>query len=177
MSGDYETIMESIMCEQSTPMLKDAIDVYTQYENEVLSLARKHRLRHQEVAGLHRKLSERLDTDSNIFHHKLDFECYCYAEKKRNPNTEDYDWLDNIIKNMTPDERFKFIENVLNESLEIEKRTKDINPDDNISKLKKRIKYSKNPLERKNLERQLNYAYKERKNKDDSRTDRIQKRI
>ena len=32
MSGDYGTIMESIMCEQSTPMLKNAIDVYTQYE-------------------------------------------------------------------------------------------------------------------------------------------------
>lgn len=177
MSGDYGTIMESIMCERNIPMLKDAVDVYTQYENEVLSLARKHRLRHQEVAGLHRKLSERLDTDSNMFQHKLDFECYLYTEKKRNPNTEESDWLDNIIKNMTPDERFKFVEDVLNKSLEIEKRTKDINPDDNISKLKKQIKYCKNPLERKNLERQLNFAYRERKNKDGSRTGRNQKRI
>lgn len=158
-------------------MTKNVIDVYAQYESEIASLARKHRLRPQEVVGLHRKLSERLDIDSNIFHHKLDFECYCYVEKKHNPSAKESDWLDNIIKNMTPDERFKFIENVLNESLEIEKRTKDINLDDNISKLKKRIKYSKNPLERKNLERQLNYAYKERKNKDGSRTDRIQKRI
>ena len=81
-----------------------------------------------------------------------------------------------IRYNMTPDERFKFIKNVLNESLEIEKRTKDINPDDNISELKKRIKYSKNPLERKNLERQLNYAYRERKNKDGSRTYRNQRK-
>ena len=30
----------------------------------------------------------------------------------------------------------------------------------NISNLKKRIKYCKNPLEHKNLERQLNAAYK-----------------
>ena len=132
MSGDYGTIMESIMCERNIPMLKDAVDVYIQYENEVLSLARKHRLRPQEVVGLHRKLSERLDIDSNIFHHKIDFECYCYVEKKHNPSAKESDWLDNIIKNMTPDERFKFIKNVLNESLEIEKRTKDINPDDNI---------------------------------------------
>ena len=166
MSGDYGTIMESILCEQSTPMLKNAIDVYTQYEDEVLSLARKHRLRHQEVAGLHRKLSERLDTDSNIFHHKLDFECYCCAEKKRNPNTEDYDWLDNIIKNMTPDERFEFIEDILNESLKIKECTKNTDSDNNISKLKKQIKYCKNLLERKSLERQLNFAYRERKNKD-----------
>lgn len=177
MSGDYGTIMESIMCERNIPMLKDAVDVYTQYENEVLSLARKHRLRPQEVVGLHRKLSERLDIDSNIFHHKLDFECYCYVEKEHNPSAKESDWLDNIIKNMTPDERFKFIENVLNKSLEIEKRTKDINPDDNISKLKKQIKYCKNPLERKNLERQLNFEYRERKNKDGSRTGRNQKRI
>ena len=177
MSGDYGTIMESIMCERNIPMLKDAVDVYIQYENEALLPARKHRLRPQEVVGLHRKLSERLDIDSNIFHHKIDFECYCYVEKKHNPSAKESDWLDNIIKNMTPDERFKFIKNVLNESLEIEKRTKDINPDDNISKLKKRIKYCKNPLERKNLERQLNFAYRERKNKDGSRTDRIQKRI
>lgn len=38
------------------------------------------------------------------------------------------------------------------------------NPDDfssDIPSLKKRIKYCKNPLERKNLERQLNAAYKE----------------
>lgn len=172
MSGDYGTIMESIMCEQSTPMLKNAIDVYTQYENEVLSLARKHRLRHQEVAGLHRKLSERLDTDSNIFHHKLDFECYCCAEKKRNPNTEDYDWLDNIIKNMTPDERFEFIEDILNESLKIKECTRNTDSDNNISKLKKQIKYCKNLLERKSLERQLNFAYRERKNKDGGRTGR-----
>lgn len=33
----------------------------------------------------------------------------------------------------------------------------------NIPDLKKRIKYCKNPLERKNLERQLNAAYKEMK--------------
>lgn len=33
----------------------------------------------------------------------------------------------------------------------------------NIPDLKKRIKYCKNPLERKNLERQLNVAYKEMK--------------
>lgn len=33
----------------------------------------------------------------------------------------------------------------------------------NIPDLKKRIKYCKNPLERKNLERQLNTAYKEMK--------------
>ena len=78
---------------------------------------------------------------------------------------------------MTPDERFKFVEDVLNKLLEIEKRTKDINPDDNISKLKKQIKYCKNPLERKNLERQLNFAYRERKNKDGSRTGRNQERI
>ena len=147
MSGDYGTIMESIMCERNIPMLKDAVDVYIQYENEVLSLARKHRLRPQEVVGLHRKLSERLDIDSNIFHHKIDFECYCYVEKKHNPSAKESDWLDNIIKNMTPDERFKFIKNVLNESLEIEKRTKDINPDDNISILIMRIIYCKNPLE------------------------------
>ena len=40
------------------------------------------------------------------------------------------------------------------------------NPDDfssDIPSLKKRIKYCKNPLERKNLERQLNTAYKEMK--------------
>lgn len=40
------------------------------------------------------------------------------------------------------------------------------NPDDfssDIPSLKKRIKYCKNPLERKNLERQLNAAYKEMK--------------
>ena len=39
-------------------------------------------------------------------------------------------------------------------------------PDDfssDIPSLKKRIKYCKNPLERKNLERQLNTAYKEMK--------------
>lgn len=39
-------------------------------------------------------------------------------------------------------------------------------PDDfssDIPSLKKRIKYCKNPLERKNLERQLNAAYKEKK--------------
>ena len=176
MSSDYKTIMESIIG-YNIPMTKNVIDVYAQYESEIASLARKYRLRPQEVVGLHRKLSERLDIDSNIFHHKLDFECYCYVEKKHNPSAKESDWLDNIIKNMTPDERFKFIENVLNESLEIEKRTKDINPDDNISKLKKRIKHSKNPLERKNLERQLNYAYRERKNKDGGRTGRIQKRI
>ena len=166
MSIDYKTIMESIIGD-NIPMMKNVIDVYAQYESEIVSLARKHRLRPQEVVGLHRKLSERLDIDSNIFHHKLDFECYCYVEKKHNPSAKESDWLDNIIKNMTPDERFKFIENVLNESLEIEKRTKDINPDDNISKLKKRIKYSKNPLERISLERQLNKAYKKRKQKKD----------
>lgn len=41
-----------------------------------------------------------------------------------------------------------------------------INPDDfssDIPSLKKRIKYCKNPLERKSLERQLNVAYKEMK--------------
>ena len=177
MSVDYGIIMESIMCEHNIPMLKDAVDVYAQYENEVLSLARKHRLRHQEVSGLYRKLSERLDADSNIFHHKLDFECYCYAEKKRNPSAEDYDWLDNIIKNMTPDERFEFIEDILNESLKIKECTKNADSDNNISKLKKQIKYCKNPLERKNLERQLNFAYRERKNKDGSRTGRNQKRM
>ena len=32
-----------------------------------------------------------------------------------------------------------------------------------ISSLKKRIKYCKNPMERKNLEKQLNAAYKEMK--------------
>lgn len=40
------------------------------------------------------------------------------------------------------------------------------NPDDfssDIPSLKKRIKYCKNPLERKNLERQLNAAYKKMK--------------
>ena len=40
------------------------------------------------------------------------------------------------------------------------------NPDDfssDIPSLKKRIKYCKNPLERKSLERQLNAAYKEMK--------------
>ena len=40
------------------------------------------------------------------------------------------------------------------------------NPDDfssDIPSLKKRIKYCKNPLERKNLERQLNAAYKQMK--------------
>lgn len=40
------------------------------------------------------------------------------------------------------------------------------NPDDfssNIPSLKKRIKYCKNPLERKSLERQLNAAYKKMK--------------
>lgn len=40
------------------------------------------------------------------------------------------------------------------------------NPDDfssDIPSLKKRIKYCKNPLERKSLERQLNTAYKEMK--------------
>ena len=177
MSSDYGTIMESIMCEHNIPMLKDAVDVYTQYENEVLSLARKHRLCHQEVSRLYRKLSERLDVDSNIFHHKLDFECYCYAEKKQNPNTEDYGWLDNIIKNMIPNERFEFIEDILNESLKIKECTKNADSDNNIPKLKKQIKYCKNPLERKSLKKQLNFAYRERKNKDGNRTDRTQKRI
>ena len=164
MSGDYGTIMESIMCEH-IPMLKDAVDVYTQYENGVLSLARKHRLRHQEVSRLHRKLSEQLDVDSNIFHHKLDFECYCYAEKKQNPNTEDYGLLDNIIKNMIPNERFEFIEDILNESLKIKECTKNVDSDNNIPKLKKQIKYCKNQLERKALERQLNKVYRARKAK------------
>lgn len=43
-----------------------------------------------------------------------------------------------------------------------------LDPDDfssDIPSLKKRIKYCKNPLERKNLERQLNVAYKEMKKK------------
>lgn len=62
MSGDYGTIMESIMCEQSTPMLKNAIDVYTQYENEVLSLARKHRLR----AKCGRLIQAGIDNDTCI---------------------------------------------------------------------------------------------------------------
>lgn len=100
MSSDYKTIMESIIG-YNIPMTKNVIDVYVQYESEIASLARKHRLRPQEVVGLHRKLSERLDIDSNIFHHKLDFECYCYVEKKHNPSAKESDWLDNIIKNMT----------------------------------------------------------------------------
>lgn len=35
--------------------------------------------------------------------------------------------------------------------------------DDDISSLKKRIKHAKSPLEKKNLEKQLNLAYKSRK--------------
>lgn len=40
-------------------------------------------------------------------------------------------------------------------------------PSDTISSLKKRIKHCRNPLEKKNLERQLNGLYKERKKKHD----------
>lgn len=36
---------------------------------------------------------------------------------------------------------------------------------DTISSLKKRIKYCKNPIEKKNLERELNDLYKKRKRK------------
>lgn len=35
--------------------------------------------------------------------------------------------------------------------------------DDDISSLKKRIKHAKSPLEKKNLEKQLNLVYKSRK--------------
>ncbi len=38
-------------------------------------------------------------------------------------------------------------------------------PDDDITSLKKKIKYCKNPLEKKNLEQRLNVAYKKRKRK------------
>ena len=37
--------------------------------------------------------------------------------------------------------------------------------DDDITSLKKKIKYCKNPLEKKNLEQRLNIAYKKRKRK------------
>lgn len=48
-------------------------------------------------------------------------------------------------------------------SVEIQNQNKRMLEDD-IDALKKRIKHSKNPFEKKNLEKQLNRAYKNRKN-------------
>ena len=53
------------------------------------------------------------------------------------------------------------IENSLQELSDLATNSDDFSSD--IPSLKKRIKYCKNPLERKSLERQLNAAYKEMK--------------
>ena len=55
----------------------------------------------------------------------------------------------------------KSLENSLQELSELATNPDDFSSD--IPSLKKRIKYCKNPLERKSLERQLNAAYKEMK--------------
>lgn len=55
------------------------------------------------------------------------------------------------------------LEDCLQEVQELATNPKDYLPD--IPSLKKKIKYCKNPMERKSLERQLNAAYKEMKRK------------
>ena len=77
-------------------------------------------------------------------------------------DTEDFEKeLKDIVKYVFGEEDFKpLIETLkkLSEAGEYED-----NPNLNISQLKKRIKYCRNPLEKQSLQRELNALYKKRK--------------
>ena len=77
-------------------------------------------------------------------------------------NTEDFEKeLENVVKYVFGEDEFKpLVETLKNLSEACEH---EYNPNFNISQLKKRIKYCRNPLEKQSLQRELNNLYKKRK--------------
>lgn len=77
-------------------------------------------------------------------------------------DTEDFEKeLENTVKYVFGADDFKpLIEILKNLSKACEH---EYNPNFNISQLKKRIKYCRNPLEKQSLQRELNNLYKKRK--------------
>lgn len=78
-------------------------------------------------------------------------------------NTEDFEEeLKNTIKYILDEDNFKPLIEVLKDLSEIGGK-REYNLNLNISQLKKRIKYCRNPLEKQSLQRELNNLYKKRK--------------